>query len=647
MGNDPRSARKGKGDEPNGSKKKQRDGKDELVGAASNSASGSGESSGLRRSTRETPSKKHGDNASPVSIRKSQRLENRTAPATPSATSKKKPEKPSPLRRSGRDNKFQSPSSRMSEKGSASKGGLKRQKGSKSPALKEKNKDKIPKKGAEESNGIVQQVEQNPKVGTKRKQRLTARHYRDLFRPLKKKIKVSDSATQTRLENCNDNGGDRESESDKEGHQHNSDVEELKEDCAKNADADSVGSDSDSKKQVCLQNRCESEALERLQPSLTADVPMSSPGTEARKNEVVDMEADSSIREQLDRRGLLTSNELSNDINGLTCVPKVTTLRAPVVGSEDAHTCSEDVVPSIPSSCKMISLNEQCTKCFRKRRLEYNASKQVELCCCLPNLMDDVHMISVFKDRGEYGTFLTLQCADKHGQNIGPSEPTDGERRTCCTCKSAGMLLHCIGKGCTRSYHASCLLTPEENLFLPIWYCCECTKKRLTLGVHSLSEGIESIWDVREVELSNSTGVKEQKQYSVKYKGLAHIHNHWVPEIQLRHEVPELLAEFDEKKEGMRWKPEWVIPHRLLKKRLLNADTPDNEPGTGFVSNGLCEWLVKWSGLGYDQATWEFEDSSCFKAPDVQRLKREYEARHERARTPVSKANEVCFSNSF
>lgn len=45
------------------------------------------------------------------------------------------------------------------------------------------------------------------------------------------------------------------------------------------------------------------------------------------------------------------------------------------------------------------------------------------------------------------------------------------------------------------------------------------------------------------------SGVKEQKQYSVKYKGLAHIHNHWVPEIQLRHEVPELLAEFDEKKE--------------------------------------------------------------------------------------------------
>ena len=189
MGNNPRTARKGKGDEPNGSKKKQLDGKDETVGAASNSASGSGESSGLRRSTRETPSKKQGDNASPASVRKSQRLENRTAPATPSA--KKKPEKPSPLRRSGRDNKFQSPSSRTPEKGSTSKGGLKQQKGSKSPAPKEKNKDKAPKDSAEESNGVVQQEKQNAKVTTKRKKRLSARHYRDMFKPLKKKIKVS------------------------------------------------------------------------------------------------------------------------------------------------------------------------------------------------------------------------------------------------------------------------------------------------------------------------------------------------------------------------------------------------------------------------------------------------------------------------
>ena len=48
---------------------------------------------------------------------------------------------------------------------------------------------------------------------------------------------------------------------------------------------------------------------------------------------------------------------------------------------------------------------------------------------------------------------------------------------------------------------------------------------------------------------TSDLGVKKQKQYFVKYKGLAHIHNHWVPEVQLRHEAPELLAEFDEKME--------------------------------------------------------------------------------------------------
>jgi len=167
------------------------------------------------------------------------------------------------------------------------------------------------------------------------------------------------------MENCDQDGGDGECESDKKGKQDNSDGE-LKEDCTGNVNADS---DSDSKKQACLGNCRESEALERLQPSLATDVPTSSPGTEAREDEFVDREADGSVREKLDsREGFLASNELSNDTNDSKCILKVTTLGAPVVGSEDAHACSEDVVPSISSPCRMISLNEQCTKCFRKRR---------------------------------------------------------------------------------------------------------------------------------------------------------------------------------------------------------------------------------------------------------------------------------------
>lgn len=56
---------------------------------------------------------------------------------------------------------------------------------------------------------------------------------------------------------------------------------------------------------------------------------------------------------------------------------------------------------------------------------------------------------------------------------------------------------HCGGKGCRRSYHSSCL----KDLYIPNWYCTECTKKKLALDAHSVSQGVELILDVREVQL--------------------------------------------------------------------------------------------------------------------------------------------------
>lgn len=43
--------------------------------------------------------------------------------------------------------------------------------------------------------------------------------------------------------------------------------------------------------------------------------------------------------------------------------------------------------------------------------------------------------------------------------------------------------------------------------------------------------------------------VRRQKQYFVKYKGLAHVHNCWVPESELLSEGPLLVAEFNRKNE--------------------------------------------------------------------------------------------------
>lgn len=38
-----------------------------------------------------------------------------------------------------------------------------------------------------------------------------------------------------------------------------------------------------------------------------------------------------------------------------------------------------------------------------------------------------------------------------------------------------------------------------------VWHCAWCTDRKIKFGLHSVSEGIESIWDVREV-LSNNQG---------------------------------------------------------------------------------------------------------------------------------------------
>lgn len=65
----------------------------------------------------------------------------------------------------------------------------------------------------------------------------------------------------------------------------------------------------------------------------------------------------------------------------------------------------------------------------------------------------------------------------------------------------------CDGTGCKRSYHLSCLDPPLEDVPLGAWHCVVCVKKKIESGVHSLSEGVESIWDVREVEISNDDGM--------------------------------------------------------------------------------------------------------------------------------------------
>lgn len=113
MANDSRTSRKTKDDDINNSKGRNIRGK-----GSSTSASATTDISGLRRSARETPTKKL-LNPSPSSTRKSERLEKQT-PVTPPVKRKservEKQRMPSPSRRSERGKNHQSPSSSGSKK---------------------------------------------------------------------------------------------------------------------------------------------------------------------------------------------------------------------------------------------------------------------------------------------------------------------------------------------------------------------------------------------------------------------------------------------------------------------------------------------------------------------------------------------------
>lgn len=68
----------------------------------------------------------------------------------------------------------------------------------------------------------------------------------------------------------------------------------------------------------------------------------------------------------------------------------------------------------------------------------------------------------------------------------------------------------CDGRGCGKTYHLSCLDPSLEDVPLGVWHCLACIRKKMELGVHSVSEGLESIWDEREVEVldGDSMGIR-------------------------------------------------------------------------------------------------------------------------------------------
>ncbi|XP_057781993.1 helicase protein MOM1-like isoform X2 [Salvia miltiorrhiza] len=287
--------------------------------------------------------------------------------------------------------------------------------------------------------------------------------------------------------------------------------------------------------------------------------------------------------------------------------------------------------------CENCNLEGTCLICSKSKRVRYDSPKQ-ELCSCSlvgDNLVgmanckarSDLGASVTSESTGEFdcGHPLTKRHADSH---------TDGAEKLCVLCSKDGDLVCCEGKSCMNCYHLYCLDPPLTDVLPGVWHCPQCVKKKLLFGVHSVSDGVESIWDVREVEVPNSKGV-QQKQFLVKYHGLAHVHNHWVPEKQLLLENPCLVSNFLEKDQVVRWNAEWMVPHRLLGKRPIQ----DNIYVASTSDIWVCEyeWLVKWRGLDYDLATWELDNANFLVSSLGQDLARNYEVRRGKAKQESNK----------
>lgn len=67
-------------------------------------------------------------------------------------------------------------------------------------------------------------------------------------------------------------------------------------------------------------------------------------------------------------------------------------------------------------------------------------------------------------------------------------------------------------------YHLYCLDPPLTGVLPGVWHCPLCVNKKTLFGVHSVSDGIESIWDVREVEVPNAKGLTCSSIYDIEIR---------------------------------------------------------------------------------------------------------------------------------
>ncbi|XP_040260522.1 uncharacterized protein [Aegilops tauschii subsp. strangulata] len=203
----------------------------------------------------------------------------------------------------------------------------------------------------------------------------------------------------------------------------------------------------------------------------------------------------------------------------------------------------------------------------------------------------------------------------------------------CSICESGAgscLLIQCQNSSCSRSFHTFCLSPPMQDtrgtLECPL---CKINEASLAKGMEVYaSKKIQRLVGCRRVILQESDF---QYQILVKWQLLSHHHDCWVPLDWLlvfdrlraqsyirKNTLPKEVYMDDQRK------PEWFEVDRAIACRRkfdlglcdILASYKDNEDFEGY------EFLVKWKGLDYCDATWESYSTEGVKSAVSMLVKR-------------------------
>ncbi|CAD5223983.1 unnamed protein product [Bursaphelenchus okinawaensis] len=260
------------------------------------------------------------------------------------------------------------------------------------------------------------------------------------------------------------------------------------------------------------------------------------------------------------------------------------------------------------------------------------------------------------------GTWYCTSCVengvpdqDSNGKKEKDQPP--GNMDNCLICKEGGFLLCC--ESCPNSYHAYCLTPPLEELpdQADPWHCPFCTVEETAHKPHKViswrwktisypdpvdpadlpkeGENQEDIDEERMKRLMMKPPRKmeprKERELFIKWKNLSYYHSTWVPELPLQVHHRIFLSSYwrlngdaehppenddgstdaetgnvaDQEKEtdthdlekrfyryGV--KPEWMQPARIINHHQ--------------AGHRMFDYLIKWTDLSYDNATWEADD---------------------------------------